>query len=287
MEPKPLSRPGRSWSDRTISAVRSAWYRLYEPLRLRWERLLSVYAADPVYTLLVPRASPLVTVIIPTFNRGHLLLNRALSSVRNQTYPNLEIIVADHGSTDGTWAAVCRIDDPRVRLLRVPRRRHYPPTAENHWFAGPVDPLNAALKVARGDWIARIDDDDEWTPDHIERLLRFALAGDWEFVSSAYERVREGTFSVVWHDDTVPLIGGVQTWLYRSYLKFMTYNPDCWRKSWNRVNDTDLADRMRKAGVRIGWLGEVTAFVKPRPGETTVGLEAYRRSRSKIEAALV
>ena len=220
---------------------------------------------------------PLVSVLIPTHNRIDLLLSRALPSVLSQTYPNLEIIVAAHGCTDGTFyrAAV----DTRVISLDVPRCKTYPSTAENHWLAGPVVPLNTALKRCTGEWIARIDDDDVWMPDHIERLLRFAQAGKYEFVSSAY-RTHE---KVVGAEDG---IGGTQTWLYRSYLKFMKYNPDCWRKSWNRVNDMDLAERFRKAGVWTGYLDEVTAEVLPRPGEKTVGLKAYREDAEAKERAL-
>lgn len=210
-------------------------------------------------------------------------MTRALPSVLAQTYKNLEIIVAAHGCTDGTAGKVwweLRGECRDCRILNVPRTRTYPPTAENHWLAGPVVPANAALAAARGAWIARIDDDDTWAPDHIEKLLRFAQKGDYEFVSSAYE-THEGRVA---HDGNyMQPIGGTQTWLYRSYLRFMRYNPDCWRKAWNRVNDTDLADRFRKAGVRIGWLNKVTAYVKPRPGETTVGLKAYENDREGKE----
>jgi len=195
----------------------------------------------------------------------------------------LEIIVACHGCTDGTARRVLGLKDPRIRVLDVPRKQTYPPTAENHWLAGPVVPANAALKAARGAWIARCDDDDTWTPDHIEALLRAAQAGDYEFISGAYETVLDGMRVAVRHDGEDPPIGGTQTWLYRSYLKFMKYNPDCWRKDWNRVNDTDLADRFRKAGVRIGHLNRVVAWVLPRPGETTVGLAAYQRDREATE----
>ena len=76
--------------------------------------------------------------------------------------------------------------------------------------------------------------------------------------------------------DVTPRIGGTQTWLYRSYLSFFKYNINCWRKSWNRVNDTDLQDRMFYAGVRMGLCDQVVAYVLPRLGEVTVGLEAYR-----------
>ena len=72
-----------------------------------------------------------------------------------------------------------------------------------------------------------------------------------------------------------PRIGGTSTWLYRSYLRFIKYDINCWRKDWNRVNDVDFSQRVFKAGVRMGFLEELLAFVHPRPGENTVGLDAY------------
>ena len=254
--------------NRAICAARSAWYGMTEPVKLRAARSAGF----------TPAYDPLVSVLIPTHNRPELLVARALPSVLAQTYTNLEIIVAIHGDVKPTRSAifqhvvkggkrVCWLNDKtgrvtvmdaagktvedRIVLLEVPRCRTYPPTAENHWLAGPVAPLNAALEAAQGAWIARIDDDDIWTPDHVERILRAAQAHDWEFVSSAYERERGGVRETVEHDGGNPPIGGTQTWLWRSYLRFMCWNPDCWRKAWNRPNDLDLADRFRKAGVRI------------------------------------
>lgn len=229
----------------------------------------------------MPR-TPLITVYIPTFNRCDILMKRALPSVLAQTYKNLEIIVAAHGCDDMTVPAVRSLPYKRIRVIEVPRTRTYPPTAENHWLVGPVVPANAALKAARGDWIIRLDDDDVLDSRHVEKLLRFAQEGGYEFVSSAYA-THEG---IVRHDGGEPPIGGVQTWVYRSYLKFMRYNIDCWRKDWNRVNDTDLADRFRKAGVRIGHLDYVSAKVFPRPGETQVGLKAYQADREGKERDL-
>lgn len=281
--------------DKAICAGRAAWYGAYESKRLGRERARYQEPKGCLYSVLKDGSlyqwpvEPLVSVLIPTFNRAELLLTRSLPSVLKQTYDNLEVIVVQHGcsrSQREAWRYSPHSNDRRLRVIDVPRTRTYPPTAENHWLAGPVVPANAALKAARGDFIARCDDDDTWTPDHIEKLLRFAQEGDYEFVSSAYERERDGVREVVPHDGGDPPIGGTQTWLYRSYMKFFKYNPDCWRRRINRVNDTDLADRFRKAGVRIGWLDEVTAYVLPRPGETTVGLEAYRRDRVNKERQL-
>lgn len=281
--------------DRLICAARSAWYGLSERARLRLERHRHAdwYAADAAYDRIFAdnrayrddvagQGKPLISILLPTHNRAHLLLSRALPSVLRQTYRNFEVIVACHGCTDDTVDCVAELSDadPRLDWLEIDRRQHYPPTAENHWLAGPVDPLNAALAECRGQWIARIDDDDVWTPDHLERLLRFAQAGDYEFVSGAH-RTHEGKVGP--YDLDGVKVGGCQCWLYRSYLKMFRYNRFCWAKAHNRVNDTDLQDRFRKAGVRMGYLDEVVAEILPRPGEKHVGLKAYKANPDKAE----
>ena len=58
-------------------------------------------------------------------------------------------------------------------------------------------------------------------------------------------------------------------------LKFMKYNINCWRKTWNQVNDTDFSVRMFEAGVRMGHLDKVISYVYPRTGEKLIGLSAY------------
>lgn len=278
--------------NRLISFLRSTIYWLTEPLTLRILRLQYDDDYDP-NTIMFNDAAPLVSVYVPTHNRCELLIERCLKSVLAQSYRNFEIIVAAHGCTDETVRQVRDLADGQrrtftyyergqpvhsttgtidIRVIEVPRTPTYPESPENHWFAGPVVPANAALEQCRGAWVARIDDDDEWTPDHLEKLLYAAQDHNLEFISSAYETHEK----IIQHDGHKIPIGGTQTWLYRFYLAAFKYNPDCWRKSWNRVNDTDLAQRFRNMGVRIGHLPEVTAKVLPRPGESTVGLEVYR-----------
>ena len=224
----------------------------------------------------------LVSVCVPTYNRARLLVERAVTSVLAQTYRNFELIIVGDHCTDETAELLAEVRDPRIRFYNLPRRvRRYPPTVENHWFVGGAVPANEALDLVQGKWIARIDDDDMWTPDHIDSLLAFAQRGRYEFVSGAYIAERHGTRVVVNVEDQEPRIGGVQTWLYRSYLRFFKYNVECWRKSWNRVWDVDLQDRLVRAGVRTGFLDRVVAYVLPRPGEVTVGLEAYRLSEGE------
>lgn len=222
-----------------------------------------------------------VTVIIPTFNRRDILLSRALPSVLMQTHERTLTVVVAHGCTDGTADVVRSIRDPRVRVLEIPRVRRYPPTAENHWLVGPVDPLNAGLDVVQTPWTARIDDDDMWEPDHLQKLLRFASSGGHEFVSSAHDTPSGKVSPYELADGT--LVGGCQTWVYRSYLRKFRYTHLSIHKSWNRNNDTDLQDRMWRAGVRMGYHDEVTCHIWPRPGEQHIGSVAYARDCGMIE----
>jgi glycosyltransferase involved in cell wall biosynthesis len=266
-----------NFSNKTISTVKGLYYYVSDFIKLLIGRLLNLRTK---YT-----PSDLVSVIIPTFNRVEYLFSRALPSVINQTHKNLEIIVVSHGSTDETNIRVQKLslEDSRVRLITIKRDKlSYPGKAEYHWFAGPVVPINTGLKTARGKWIARIDDDDIWINTHIELSLKEALRKKLEFVSSSYE-VEDKNGTRIVKPEGNPPIGGVQTWLYKSYLKRMYANIDCWRKKWNKVNDTDLQDRFRKIGLKIGYTDEISARIIPRQGETEVGLKAYMSSVKKYE----
>lgn len=280
-------------ADKLISGFNDIRYSLTEPALLRIMRLRygDFYKNDP---------NPFITVYIPTYNRAKLLMERAVPSVLAQTYKNFELVIVGDHCTDETEKLVSKIKDPRVRFYNVPKRGYrYPPTAENHWFAGPAVASNKALELARGKWISLIGDDDTWTRDHLESLLNFAQGNDFEFISALVEEERYGKKTVIGgvsadgpyfnpdakvENENSPKFGSPITWLYRGYLRFLKYNINCWRKSWNRPLDADMNNRMYKAGVSIGFLDKVVAYVVPRPGEETIGLDAYQAAeKEKLE----
>ena len=284
----------QSVQNKIISGFNALRCTIEEPLKLEISRLRYKSVYDD------PEENPPVSIYIPTYNRGDILMQRAIPSVLNQTYKNFELIIVGDHCTDNTAELVSRIDDPRVRFYNLPyRKKRYMESAENHWLAGPVTPANKALELVRGHWIARVDDDDTWTADHIESLLSFAREGQYEFVSARYVEKRYGEEKIntgIHMQDPYyggiksrikeynPKIGGTSTWLYRTYLRFFKYDINCWRKKWNRVNDADISVRFFKAGVRMGFLEKVLAHVLPRPGESTIGLEAYKvTEREKLE----
>ena len=242
--------------------------------------------------------NPLITVYTPTYNRARILMDRAIPSVLGQSYKNFEYVVVGDHCNDETEKLVSEVNDSRIRFYNLPSRKwRYPETAENHWLAGPVVPANKALEMATGQWIARIDDDDIWATDHLEVLLGHAQEKNYEFVSSQHEEEENGERKVVDGEraasyysykqrtnyNSGPMIGSTSTWLYRSYLKSMKYNINCWRKSWNKVNDADFGNRIFKSGVRMGFVPKVLSHVLPRPGESQIGSKAYLNNPKEVE----
>lgn len=220
-------------------------------------------------------AQPLVSIMLPTFKRAQLLEERTLPSFLTQTYPHLEIIIVGDRRVDDTEERIRKIGDPRVRFVHVPEEGIVlPKDPKRKWFLGGALQRNAGLEAAQGDWIAETDDDDIFLPDHVEALLHFAQERDLEFVSGMYEREKRGVREVVDAKDSHPRVGGIETWLYRSYLRMFPYNYDCWRKSYNCPQEIDRQLRMHRAGVRMGFLEKVVSLVLPLPGMDTVGLEA-------------
>jgi cellulose synthase/poly-beta-1,6-N-acetylglucosamine synthase-like glycosyltransferase/peptidoglycan/xylan/chitin deacetylase (PgdA/CDA1 family) len=103
------------------------------------------------------RVLPPVSVIVPAYNE-EVGIAAAVRSLAGNDYPELEVIVVDDGSTDGTAAVVAAIDDPRVRLLRRPN-------------AGKPAALNTGIAAARHDVVVMVDGDTIFEPDTIRNLV--------------------------------------------------------------------------------------------------------------------
>jgi len=94
-------------------------------------------------------ALPLVSVVIPTYQRA-ALLEEALRSALEQTHARIELLVEDDGSTDGSEAIVAKIGDPRIRYSWEPNQGR------------PAPARNRGIRKARGELVAFLDSDDVW-----------------------------------------------------------------------------------------------------------------------------
>jgi glycosyltransferase involved in cell wall biosynthesis len=104
----------------------------------------------------------MVTAVIPTRNRANLV-TRAVRSALAQTYTALNVVVVVDGPDDTTEAALAEISDPRLRVLTLPSS------------VGGGEARNAGVEAAQGEWIAFLDDDDEWLPEKIAKQMARAL----------------------------------------------------------------------------------------------------------------
>lgn len=138
-----------------------------------------------------------VSVVVPLYNKARWV-RRSLDSIAAQTFRRFEVIVVDDGSTDGSGEIVASYPDERFRLVRQDN-------------AGPGAARNRGIAEARGELIAFLDADDEWTPEFLEKMVRtieaagprvgVAVCGYYEFPRGLSREpmwrrrgIREGVF---------------------------------------------------------------------------------------------
>src|SRR4028118_658180 len=98
----------------------------------------------------------LVSVIIPTYNRAHSVVE-AIRSVKNQSYPNVQVIIIDDGSRDNTAEVVAGVKNVEYYYQ------------ENR---GQGAARNLGLKYAKGDYVASLDSDDIWQPEFLAESVK-------------------------------------------------------------------------------------------------------------------
>ncbi len=142
---------------------------------------------------------PRVTVVIPTFGRPDLVC-RAVRSVTNQTMLDLEIIVVIDGDDPVTVGSLAAIQDERLRWISHPEKR------------GAGQARDTGAEVASGEWVAFLDDDDEWLPEKLQEQL--AVVSDEPAILAAVSKVVSsyGTFIRPYtpYDNHVP----IDEWLF-------------------------------------------------------------------------
>lgn len=122
----------------------------------------------------------LVSIIMPSWNCG-AFVEESIRSVQAQTYGNWELLFQDDCSTDDTRATVLRMaaDDPRIKYECNERN------------SGAAVARNAALRRARGRWIAFLDSDDLWLPEKLERQIQFMIEKGHAFTYHEYSEIDE------------------------------------------------------------------------------------------------
>jgi glycosyltransferase involved in cell wall biosynthesis len=229
-------------------------------------------------TLLNETAAPAVSIILPTYNRAHLL-PRALRSIRAQTYTDWELIVVDDGSTDHTRDFIAEAAAGMPQPLRYKFQ-------ENR---GAYGARNTGLDCARGRYVAFFDSDDEWLPHHLQTCVEALNSNpdvDWVYgagrwvddatgrvlnAHSFYEdgqlrpffRLRtrlSGKLRIIEDEDAVKsmvsnvFLSGLQKSVFRNTVfRQLRFDTGCR----NEAEDQVFAVRALKGGHRCGFFNDV------------------------------
>ncbi|MDO9635466.1 MAG: glycosyltransferase [Thiobacillus sp.] len=168
---------------------------------------------------------PLVSIVLPTYKRAHLLA-QAIRSVLDQTYANLELIVVDDNSPDDTAAVVQSFDDSRIRYLKNDPNLKLPRA------------LNRGFAETRGDYLTWTSDDNLLARTAIEKMVARLQTGDCDFVYADYWLFSETDAAgqpLDIHHDKLPgklqleqgnHIGACFMYTRKLYEKIGEYDPD-------------------------------------------------------------
>lgn len=238
-----------------LRALVGATYERMEGGRERLERRRDGEDWLRAYT----ETEPLVSVRIATWNRAELLVERALASVLRQTYPRWEAVVVGDACTDDTEERLAALGDPRIRFHNLPIHGPYPEHELKRWMIGGVPAMNAGLRMAKGSWIAPLDDDDEWEDDHLEVLLGAAREERAEFVYGRALCTLDGESIDKSVGAWPPRYGEIDLTASLYHAALRDFEHDQVAMWLGEGNDWNLVRRMLAAGVRFAFLDRVVS----------------------------
>lgn len=238
--------------------------------------------------------NPLISIIIPTYSRAQIVIDRTIPSIFAQTYSNWEVIIVGDQMSKAEASLLASIEHPRIRFINLKKRGCYPIEKGPLWYVAGIKPINFGLRIARGQWIAHLDDDDEFDPQHLELLLRKARSQRAEWAHGKVRFVDDDGSEVGAVGGPQPREGGIAriSSIYHGQLKTFRYNQTCWK--YHTPGDWDLWDRFLCMGIRHAHLPMVTATHHgglDRVGEATTtkkplapleqGIACYQRQQQE------
>jgi hypothetical protein len=236
----------------------------------RWPERLAALRASREWRWAYSEREPLVTVRIATYNRAATLCDRAIASVLRQSYERWEIVVVGDGCTDDTAERIAALGHPRIRYRNLPAHGPYPDEARQRRLVAGVQAMNAGAHMAEGTWIAPLQDDDEWTDDHLEVLVAAALDQQAEVAYGRWLARLEDPPLETQVGDWPPSPSGFswQAAIYNTALR--EFDLDMAARFVGEPAEWNLARRMWEAGVSFFFVDRVvgTQNVHPTGAET-------------------
>ena len=194
---------------------------------------------------------PLISVIIATYNRSSLLLERSLDSILNQTYRNLQVIVVGDHCDDDTMDLLAGINDPRLEYTNLPVRGPYPENARRRWMVAGSPAMNEGLRRANGAFVTHLDDDDRHPAHRVELLVGEAQKRKAELLWHPFRReMADGSWFVVDAPEFAVNQATTSSIFYHSWLARIHWDVDAHYSlepgDWNRLRKMVWLDVKRE-----------------------------------------
>lgn len=218
-------------------------------------------------------AKPLAAIVIVSRDRLHFL-KESIASVFMQTVKDIQIIVVDDGSNDGTWDFIKSIDDPRFLALRQEA-------------GGIAAARNLATSHVEADWILVHDDDDIMLPTRVEDHFNSLEAGcdgnyggwiDFEDTPGGKIQINPGR---EFDPDAVRFLGGVYLhgtlMVKKEYFELVPYDI-----TYRSGSDFNLAVRLMRSGITLKHTGAIAMLRRLHPKQVTHADSSYQRASWSI-----
>ncbi len=204
---------------------------------------------------------PLVSVVVPTYN-AEQFVTETIESILAQSYPNIEIICVDDGSTDGTYGVLESFGD-RVRIIRQQN-------------AGPSAARNAGIKAAAGRFIGLLDADDLWEPEHVAHAVSALIRGEHEYVRGLTRVFRIDARGMCSFDrpEYMPALVGACLYALSALVRIGLFD-----ETMPYGEDIDWHARATEAGLRELRLPETSLRYRKHAGSITAAPDAVAKGQ--------
>jgi len=233
-----------------------------------------------------PTTSPLVSVVIPLYN-NELYVKDAIGSVINQSYPNIEIIVVNDGSSDNSVASLAHLKD-KIKLISQTNQ-------------GSAVARNRGMSEAQGEYIAFLDADDLWTPYKVEVQTHFLLNHpQYELVCGIDERVdmHYSASSIQQEIGKEPTLNEyLSGWQYQKLLFSCPYHINNLMLRKSALKQMQFAPHLRRgqdldfwfqlcSQYKIAYLDVVFSYYRENPASISYKLQAQNVKLNILKTAL-
>lgn len=212
----------------------------------------------------------LISVIIPSYNRAHIIM-KSIESVLKQTYKNIELIVVDDGSTDDTKKVLDLIEDERFKYIKLEKN------------SGMCAARNAGTNIANGRFIAIHDSDDVWQNDKLEKQYILMKKTDCDLSFCRMRRINIDSKEQVVPNENLTIdsdifhkllngnfIASITIMMKIELAKKMLFDPEV-----RRFTDWDFVLRVVKANYKIVYLPEILATSYIQNDSTAQTADSY------------